>query len=110
MLQSPCMNIPSHILRQDLLESEFLINDETLRIKVLKMMQSNKNWNALCETCKESPIFISDNIMLLWVDKCIWGKFPGMSEDDSDRKILTDCIKWYSENLRKIWASNLEAN
>lgn len=108
MLQSPCMNIPSHILRQDLLESEILINDETLRNKVLEMMRTNKNWNALCETCKTDAV--SDKIMLMWVDKCIWGKFPDMNEDDSDRKILTDCIKWYSENLRKIWASNLKAN
>ena len=108
MLQSPCMNIPSHILRRDLLESEILINDETLRNKVLEMMRTNKNWNALCETCKTDAV--SDKIMLMWVDKCIWGKFPDMNEDDSDRKILTDCIKWYSENLRKIWVSNLKVN
>lgn len=108
MLQSPCMDNSSHILRQDLLESEILINDETLRNKVIRMMKSNKNWNALCETCKSDVI--SDKRMLMWVDKCIWGKFPGMSEDDSDRKILTDCIKWYSENLRKIWVTKLASN
>lgn len=101
------MNIPSHILRQDLLENEIVKSDNRLREKVLKMMQSNKNWNALCKTCKESDIHISDTEMLMWVDKCIWGKWPGISEDDSDRMILTDLIKWTSESLRKKWIKNL---
>ena len=73
-------------------------------------MKSNKNWNALCETCKESPVLISDIMMLMWIDKCIYGKFPDMDEDNSDRAILTDCIKWTSENLRKIWVTKLASN
>ena len=75
--------------------------------KIVSMMENSPSlWNALVATCKEHNV--TENIMLIWIDKLIYGQWPGCSVEESDRRILTDCIKWYSENMRKTWVENLK--
>ena len=98
----------NNIIRKDFLKSDIFNNDDfaTLRNKVINMMEvTPRLWNALAATCEEHNV--SDNIMLMWVDKCIYGAWTGCSVEESDRSILTDCIKWYSGNMRKTWVENL---
>ena len=97
------MNMNNDILNSDIFDKpEFA----SLREKIVSMMENSPSlWNAYVATCKEHNV--SENTMLMWVDKCIWGQWPGCSVEESDRRILTDCIKWYSENMRKTWAENL---
>ena len=98
----------NNIIRKDILNSDILNKPESTRLreKVVSMMENSPSlWNAYVATCEEHNI--SEDMMLLWVDKCIWGKWPGCSVEESDRRILTDCIKWYSENMRKTWVENL---
>lgn len=98
----------NNIIRKDILKSDIFDNDDfaTVRNKVINMMESTPRlWNAFAATCEEHKV--SENTMLMWVDKCIWGRWPGCTVEESDRRILTDCIKWYSENMRKTWVENL---
>ena len=95
-------------MNNDILNSDIFANVEfsDLRDKIVRMMENSSSlWNAYVATCKEHNV--SENTMLIWVDKCIYGQWPGCTEEDSDRRILTDCIKWYSENMRKTWVENL---
>ena len=95
-------------MNTDILNSDIFDKPEfaSLRNKVVSMMETAPRlWNAYVATCKEHNV--SENTMLMWVDKCIWGQWPGCSVEESDRRILTDCIKWYSENMRKTWVENL---
>ena len=95
-------------MNNDILNSDIFDKPEfaSLREKVVSMMENSPSlWNAYVATCKEHNV--SENTMLMWVDKCIWGQWPGCSVEESDRRILTDCIKWYSENMRKSWVENL---
>ena len=99
----------NNIIRKDILKSDIFNNDDfaTLRNKVINMMETTPRlWNALVATCEEHNV--SENIMLMWVDKCIYGVCPGCSVEESDRSILTDCIKWFSQNMRKTWVENLK--
>ena len=99
----------SNIIRKDILKSDFFDNADfaNLRDKVVSMMENSPSlWNAYVATCEEYNV--SENIMLMWIDKCIYGAWTGCSVEESDRNILTDCIKWYSENMRKTWIENLK--
>jgi hypothetical protein len=96
-------------MNNDILNSDIFNNDDfaTLRNKVINMMEATPRlWNAYVATCEEHNV--SENTMLMWVDKCIWGQWPGCSVEESDRRILTDCIKWYSGKMRKTWVENLK--
>lgn len=99
----------NNIIRKDILKSDIFNNDDfaTLRNKVINMMETTPRlWNALAATCEEHNV--SENIMLMWVDKCIYGAWSGCSVEESDRSILTDCIKWNGEKIRKTWVENLK--
>ena len=95
-------------MNNDILNSDIFDKPEfaNLREKVVSMMENSPSlWNAYVATCKEHNV--SENTMLMWVDKCIYGLGTGSTEEERDRSILTDCIKWYSENMRKTWVENL---
>lgn len=99
----------NNIIRKDILKSDIFNNADfaTLRDKVINMMESTPRlWNAYVATCEKHNV--SENIMLMWIDKCIYGAWTGCSVEESDRRILTDCIKWYSGKMRKTWVENLK--
>ena len=96
-------------MNNDILKSDIFDKPEFAYLcdKIVSMMESSPSlWNAYVATCKEHNV--TENIMLIWIDKCIYGQLPGCSVEESDRSILTDCIKWYSENMRKTWVENLK--
>lgn len=93
---------------KNILQSNIFNNDEFVdaRNKIINMMEATPHlWNAFVATCEEHNV--TEDIMLMWIDKCIYGAWTGCSVEESDRRILTDCIKWYSGNMRKTWTKNL---
>ena len=74
-------------MNTDILKSDIFNNDDfaTLRNKVVSMMENSPSlWNAYVATCEEHKV--SENTMLMWVDKCIWGQWPGCSVEESAYK------------------------